>query len=115
MNDIKIETGLQEYLDKDCEVAAQSMNDWRPELDALGRLADIYRRLLDLLVISDKNLNLPAQLLLVVLNQLYGISSALLRRRSRDAIALTRRAIEAAGIAYRVREQPGLTQVFNEA
>lgn len=115
MPDIEIDKGLAGYLDDDAEVISTSRKEWEPEFRALSGLAEMYRRLTNLIVISDTNQNLPAHLLLVALNQLYGIASELLRRRTRDAHALTRRAIEAAGVAYRLWTHPQLIQVFNEA
>jgi hypothetical protein len=115
MSQIEIDKGLAGYLEKDIEVVATSRRDWKLELEALCRLTDVFRRLTDLIIVKETNLNLPAQLLLVALNQLYGVASELLRRRTKDAQALTRRAIEAAGIAYRLWKHPELIQVFNEA
>ncbi len=111
---IEPDNGLTGYLAKDADVVAASSKDWEPEYLALSHLVDIFRRLSDLIVIKDPNLNLPAQLFLVVLNQSYGVASELLRRRTRDAQALTRRAVEAAGIAHRLWKHPELIQVFNE-
>jgi hypothetical protein len=113
--EIEIETGLAGYLEQDVAVIEGSRKEWEPEYIALSSLLDIYRRLSDLVIIKDQNLNLPAQLFLVVLNQSYGVTSELLRRRTRDAQALTRRAIEAAGVAHRLWKRPELIQVFNEA
>lgn len=113
--EIEIETGLAGYLEKDPAVVEASRKEWEPEFTALYRLVEIFRRLSQLIIIKDKNLNLPAQLFLVVLNQSYGVASELLRRRTRDAQALTRRAVEAAGVAYRLWKHPELAQVFNEA
>ena len=114
MEDLKIETGLAGYLEKDAAVAEASRKEWEPEYIALSRLLDIFIRISQLVVVKDKNLNLPSQLFLVVLNQSYGVASELLRRRTRDAQALTRRAVEAAGVAHRLWKHPELTQDFNE-
>lgn len=113
--EIEIEAGLAGYLEKDATVVETSRKEWEPEYTALSRLVDIFRRIAQLVVIKDKNLSLPSQLFLVVLNQSYGVSSELLRRRTTDAQALMRRAVEAAGIAHRLWKHPELTQVFNEA
>jgi hypothetical protein len=115
MSDIEIEAGLGGYLDQDAAVVETSRKEWEPEYTALSRLLDIFRRMSQLVVVQDKNLNLPSQLFLVVLNQLYGVASALLRRRTTDAQGLMRRAVEAAGVAHRLWKHPELTQVFNEA
>jgi hypothetical protein len=112
--EIKIETGLAGYLDKDAAVVETSRIEWEPEYTALSRLVGIFQRLAQLVEIKDKSLSLPAQLFLVVLNQSYGVASELLRRRTRDAQALMRRAVEAAGVAHRLWKHPELTQVFNE-
>lgn len=112
---IELDKGLAGYLANDADVVATSSNDWEPEYSALSHLVDIFRRLSALIVIKDPNLNLPAQLFLVALNQSYGVASELLRRRTRDAQALTRRAVEAAGVAHRLWRHPDLIQVFNEA
>jgi len=115
MSSIKIETGLAGYLAKDSGVVKASLEEWALEYKALSRLVDIFRRVAQLVDIKDTNLHIPAQLFLVVLNQSYGIASELLRRRTIDAQALARRAVEAAGIAYRLWNHPNLIQVYNEA
>lgn len=113
--DIEIETGLAGYLEKDAAVVETSRKEWELEYTALSRLVDIFRRMAQLVVIKETNLSLPSQLFLVVLNQSYGVTSELLRRRATDAQALMRRAVEAAGVAHRLWKHPELTQVFNEA
>lgn len=113
--EIKIETGLAGYLGKDYAVVETSLKEWEPEYTALNRLVDIFRRLSQLVEIKNKDLSLPAQLFLVVLNQSYGVASELLRRRVRDAQALMRRAVEAAGVSHRLWKHPELIQIFNEA
>jgi hypothetical protein len=115
MSEIEIEKGLTGYLAKDAAVVETSHKEWEPEYMALSLLVDIFRRMAQLVVIKDKRLSLPSQLFLVALNQLYGVASELLRRRTRDAHALTRRAVEAAGVAHLLWKHPELTQVFNEA
>lgn len=115
MSLIEPDKGLADYLAKDADVVAASSKDWEPEYFALSHLVDIFRRLSALVVVKDANLNLPAQLFLVVLNQSYGVASELLRRRTRDAQALTRRAVEAAGVAHRLWKHPELIPIFNEA
>ena len=115
MSDIEIDKGLEGYLAKDSDVIEHSRKHFGPELAMLGRLADTYGRLSALVVVADPNLNLPAQLFMVVRNQLYGIVSALVRRRTTDAQALTRRSIEATAIAHHLSEHPELATVFNEA
>ena len=112
--EIEIETGLTGYLDKDAAVVETSRQEWEPEYNALSRLVDIFRRMSQLVVVKDKNLSLPSQLFLVVLNQSYGVASELLRRRTTDAQGLMRRAVEAAGVAHRLWKHPELTEVFNE-
>ena len=113
--EIEIETGLAGYLEKDAAAVETSRKEWEPEYTALSRLVDIFRRLSKLVVIKDESLSLPSQLFLVVLNQSYGVASALLRRRTTDAQGLMRRAVEAAGVAHRLWKHPELTQFFNEA
>jgi len=115
MSDIEIEAGLGGYLDKDAAVVETSRKEWEPEFSALSRLLDISRRISQLVVVKDINLNLPSQLFLVVLNQSYGVASELLRRRTTDAQALMRRAVEAAGVAHRLWKHSELIHVYNEA
>jgi hypothetical protein len=115
MSEIKLETGLAGYLAKDAGVVESSLKEWGPEYKALSCLVDIFKHVAQLVVIKDTNLHIPAQLFLVVLNKSYGITSELLRRRTRDAQALARHPIEAAGIAYRIWKHPDLIQVYNEA
>jgi hypothetical protein len=43
---------------------------------------------------------------------MYGVASQMLRRRLTDALALTRRAIEATATAYRLWKNPQLIEVF---
>ncbi|MCG3770238.1 MAG: hypothetical protein JW384_01381 [Nitrosomonadaceae bacterium] len=100
--EIEIAAGLAGYLEKDASVVETSRKEWEPEYTALNRLVDIFRRITQLVVIKDKNLSLPSQLFLVVLNQSYGVSSELLRRRTTDAQALMRQAVQAAGRAHRL-------------
>ena len=57
----------------------------------------------------------PAKLFQVVMCQMYGVASQLLRRRILDADALTRRAIEATAIAYRLWRHPDLCDVYEDA
>lgn len=113
--EIEIETGLTGYLDKDAAVVETSRKEWEPEYNALSRLIDIFRRMSQLVIVKEESLSLPSQLFLVVLNQSYGVTSELLRRRTTDAQGLMRRAVEAAGVAHRLWRHPELTQVFNEA
>jgi YD repeat-containing protein len=113
--EIEIEIGLTGYLGKDADVVETSGKEWEPEYNALSRLVGIFRRMSQLVVVKDKNLSLPSQLFLVVLNQSYGVASELLRRRTTDAQGLMRRAVEAAGVAHRLWKHPALTEVFNEA
>ena len=115
MSMIELDKGLAGYLEKDVDVVAASSKDWEPEYLALSHLVDIFRRLSDLIEIKDKNLHIPARLFLVVLNQSYGVASELLRRRTSDAQALARRAVEAAGITHRIWHHSELIQVFNKA
>ena len=113
--EIEIETGLAGYLEKDTAVVETSRKEWELEYTALSRLVDIFRRIAQLVEIKDKSLSLPSQLFLVVLNQSYGVASELLRRRTTDAQALMRRAVEAAGVAHRLWKHPETIQVFNES
>ena len=115
MPDIEIDTGLTGYLEKDAAVVEASRKEWESEYNALSRLVDIFRRVSQLVVIKEENLSLPSQLFLVALNQSYGVASELLRIRTRNAQALTRRAVEAAGVAHQLWKHPELTQVYNEA
>src|SRR5262249_24321060 len=65
--------------------------------------------------VSQRTMLLPADLFLVVKNQMFGVVSQLLRRRLSDAQALTRRAIEATAAAYRLWEHPELAEVLAAA
>ena len=51
-------TGLAGYLEKDAAVVETSRKEWEPEYTALSRLLDIFRRMSQLVVVKDKNLNL---------------------------------------------------------
>ncbi len=112
---IEIDKGLHGFIEDDFKVVAESFEHWQPEFDLLCRLHDIYVRLMSLIEIKEDQFNLPGQLFLMANNSLYGVTSALLRRRTDDAQALMRRAIEGAGIAYRVFERPELLKVYQEA
>ena len=52
---------------------------------------------------------------MAVESQMYGVVSQLLWRRTTDALTLTRRAIEATGVAHRVWTDPYLADVFFHA
>jgi hypothetical protein len=56
-----------------------------------------------------------SKLFLVVMSQMYGVVSQLLRRRVVDAEALSRRAIEATATAYRLWRKPELSKGFDNA
>jgi hypothetical protein len=78
-------------------------------------LSELYRLLVAATTVPDERHYIPAAHLLVAESQLYGVVSELLRRRTTDALASTRRAIEAAAVAYRLWENPDLLPVFKDA
>jgi hypothetical protein len=106
---------FQEYLSKENDVAARSREEYRPEFEAFAELAGFYERLAGAVTIAEPRAIIPGELLLVVTNQMFGAGSQMLRTREVDALALTRRAIEATAAAYRIWEHPELTDVYANA
>jgi len=106
---------LQEYLQKEIEVAERCRDEYRPEFAAFAELAGFYERLTGIVKVAERRAYIPAELLLVVTNQMFGAGSQMLRTRDTDALALTRRAIEATASAYRMWEHPELVDVYVNA
>jgi hypothetical protein len=106
---------FHEYIKKETEVAERSAEEYRPELEAFAELAGFFERLAGTITIAERRALIPGELLLVVTNQMFGAGSQMLRTRGTDALALTRRAIEAAAIAYRIWQHPELAEVYANA
>lgn len=104
-----------EYLIKETDVSARSREEYGPELKAFSDLANLYLRLARTLVLSERRAIIPGELLLVVTNQMFGAGSQMLRTRCTDALALSRRAIEATASAYRIWQHPELADVYANA
>jgi hypothetical protein len=103
---------LKRYLDGE-QLAAQYCQELHAvELDFFAQLVDLFDRLREAVKVDDSRAEIPAHLLLVVQNQLYGVVSQMSRRRVADAKALTRLAIEAAGAAKLIWDKPNLARVF---
>ena len=67
------------------------------------------------MTVAERRAILPAELFLVATNQMFGAGSQMLRTRASDALALTRRAIEAAATAYRLWKNPKLADTYVNA
>ncbi len=107
--------GIIEYLEAENRLAEESRICRHQEFDLFCELAEFYERLLSAIKISDKKAQIPAELFLVIMKLMYGVASQMLRGRHSDAWALTRGAIEAAAIAYRLWEHPELIRVYERA
>jgi len=106
---------FEHYLEKEVEVAERSREEYRPEFEAFGELAGFYERLIETIRISERCAIIPGELLLVVANQMFGAGAQMLRTRANDALALTRRAIEATASAYRIWQHPDLAEIYANA
>ncbi|WHZ13928.1 MAG: hypothetical protein OJF52_000763 [Nitrospira sp.] len=106
---------VKDYLEFEEQETKRLQARWKAELDSFSALGDLYGLLAANIKVSAQNLILPCRLFLAVESQMYGVVSQLLRRRMTDALALTRRAIEAAAAAYLVWEKPALAEVFLNA
>lgn len=110
--------GLKKYLEKESHAVEVSQRLHGPEFELFCELAEFYERLGTLCRMKSQEaarLASPPKLFQVVMCQMYGVGSQLLRRRILDADALTRRAIEATAIAYRLWKHPELCDVFENA
>lgn len=110
--------GLKKYLEKESHAVEVSHKLHGPEFDLFCELAEFYERLGMLCRIKSEEadrLASPAKLFQVVMCQMYGVGSQLLRRRILDADALSRRAIEGTAIAYRLWKHPDLCDVYENA
>ncbi len=105
---------LRKYLDGEQLVAEHSRRQYRVELELAEYLGSLFDRLRSE-IRADTETEIPAHLLLLVINQYYGTISQLLRCRLADAQVITRRAIEATGAAKIIFDDPGLGQVFVRA
>ncbi len=106
---------FKDYIDFDAKESEKSKSSWEPEFEKYCELSDKYLVLTSGLNIDNKQVILPARLLLEVESQMYGIGSQLLRRRVTDAMMGLRRAIEATAVAYRVWKHPSLVEIFFKA
>ena len=110
--------GLKKYLEQEGRAVEVSHQLHEPEFELFCELADFYERLRKLCRVPSKEaarLASPAKLFQVVMCQMYGVASQLLRRRILDAEVLTRRAIEATAIAYRLWKHPELCDIYESA
>lgn len=110
--------GLKKYLKQEERSVQTSYSLYGQEFELFCQLAELYERLGMLTKIPKAEVPISAssfKLFLVVMSQMYGVASQLLRRRVVDAEALSRRAIEATATAYRLWKHPELSEVFNGA
>ena len=110
--------GLTKYLEQEGKAVQTSCSLYRQEFELFCQLAKLYERLGVASKISKAEvpvLGSSSKLFLVVMSQMYGVVSQLLRRRVVDAEALSRRAIEATATAYRLWKKPELSKVFDNA
>src|SRR6266849_5314600 len=106
---------FQDYLKVEGEVADRTRVEYRAEVGAFAELTDLYERLAAAVTVTERRALIPADLFLVVANQMFGSGAQMLRTRSTDALALTRRAIEATAAAYRIWQNPELADIFVNA
>lgn len=110
--------GLTKYFEQEGKAVQTSCSLYRQEFELFCQLAELYERLGVLARMPRAEVSLSAsssKLFLVVMSQMYGVVSQLLRRRVVDAEALSRRAIEATSTAYRLWKNPELSEVFDKA
>jgi hypothetical protein len=118
MTAIEEPRGLKKYLEEEKRAIAVSHRLHEPEFELFCELADLYERLGTLCRITTPEvarLASPTKLFQVVMSQMYGVGSQLLRRRILDADALSLRAIEATAIAYRLWKYPELCDIYENA
>ena len=107
--------GIIEYLEAENRLAEESRIRWHQEFDLFCELTEFYERLCSAIKISDKKVQIPSELFLVIMKIMYGVVSQILRGRHSDAWALTRGAIEAAAISNRLSEHPELMEIYQQA
>ncbi|HLF87212.1 MAG TPA: hypothetical protein VI584_09030 [Nitrospiria bacterium] len=107
--------GIIEYLEAENRLAEESRIRWHREFDLFCELTEFYERLCSAIKISDKKVQIPSELFLVIMKLMYGVVSQILRGRHSDAWAQTRGAIEAAAISYRLSEHPELIEIYHQA
>ena len=78
---------FDQYLKVEAEVAERSRSEYRPEVEAFAQLIEFYERLTDAVTVAERGVSIPAELYLVVMNQLYGAGAQVLRTRASDALA----------------------------
>jgi hypothetical protein len=111
-------SGLKQYLENEHQAVEVSLRLHGPEFELFCELAELYERLGNISRIKTQEaerLASPAKLFQVVMCQMYGVGSLLLRRRLVDASALSRRAIESTAIAYRLWKHPDLRDIYETA
>lgn len=106
---------LEDYIAGEQAALEDSLKRFGPEISLASNLADFYLRLIKLTNVPHDSRTIIASLFLVVADQLYGVVSQILRRRVVDALALTRRAIEAAGAAKVISKHPESGVAFASA
>lgn len=107
--------GIIEYLEAENRLAEESRICWHQEFDLFCELTEFYERLCSATKISDKKVQIPSELYLVIMKIMYGVVSQVLRGRHSDAWTLTRGAIEAAAISNRLSEHPELMEIYQQA
>jgi len=110
--------GVTKYLEQEGKAVQTSCSLYRQEFELFCQLADLYERIGVATKISKAEvpvLGSSSKLFLVVMSQMYGVVSQLLRRRVMDAEVLSRRAIEATATAFRLWKKPELSKVFDNA
>lgn len=118
MSGIEKTHGLKEYLEAELHAVEFSHQLHRTEFELFCELGELYERVGTVSTIKPQEaarLASPIKLFQVVTSQMYGVCSQLLRRRIQDADALTRRAIEATAIAYRLWKHPEMCDTYENA
>lgn len=114
MNDTQ--KGLLNFLENENNVASSSKEIWGGELEAFRQLGDLFLELDKYSRPVEGHLTQHEQIshimLLTVQHQMFSVVSQLLRTNKNDALALTRRAIEATAIAHRIWGKPSLVDTF---
>lgn len=103
------------YLEGERRAAEDCQQQYAPEISLFAQIVDLFDAPRSAVTVGEQRAEIPAHLLLVVQNQLYGVVSQMVRRRVADAKSLTRLAIEATGSAQLVWDDPSLAQVFADA
>jgi hypothetical protein len=103
---------LFEYLEMEVKTREDSLHVFKPEVQVLDDLLGFYVRFLDLLAIEGGVAAAVGHLYLVTTEELCGAASQLLNRTLSGSRARVRRAIEAAGTAHLLAEDPELLPIF---